>query len=97
MKQGWRDFLVIGSVCLILGVTALLILSHLGNEVQEDMDLKCNALGGKLVFYECLHAGDVFVKAGDRCANKITGYVCELPDGSEVQFTYDALAGEVRP
>lgn len=69
----------------------------MGTQVQEDMELKCKNLQGELVFYECYHAGDWFLDEDDRCVNKMTGYVCELPDGSEVEFHYDVLAGEVRP
>lgn len=96
MNKGWRDGLLIGSVCGLLALTALVILSRMETQVQEDLQLKCDALDGKLVFYECMSSGDWFVEKGDRCVNKITGYACELPDGSEVQFHYD-LRGELRP
>lgn len=97
MMQGWRAYVLIAGLCVLLGLTCLLVLSHLGEEVQQDMQSKCDALDGKLVFYECLNSMDLFVSQGDRCANKIAGYVCELPDGSEVQFSYHVFAGEVRP
>lgn len=97
MIQGWRGYVLIGGLCVVLGLTALLILNRMGSEVQADMQAKCDALDGALVFYECYHAGDIFLDPKDRCVNKIAGYVCELPDGSEVQFHYDVLAREVRP
>ena len=97
MMQGWKGYVLIAGLCAVLGLTCLVLLSSLGDQVQADMKQRCDALEGKLVFYECMSSMDLFLENKDRCVNKMAGYVCELSDGSEVQFHYDVLAGEVRP
>lgn len=97
MKHGWQDILLISGVCVLLAVSVMLILSRMGTQVQEDMKIKCDALHGDLQFYECMSSSDIFLQAQDRCSGKVAGYVCVLSNGSEVEFAYDVLAGEVRP
>lgn len=92
-----REILGVIGVCTIIGALAFVILSAMSSQVQEDMLAKCNALHGDLQFFECMGSADWFVEEGDRCRNKITGYVCVLSNGTEIQFTYDILHGEVSP
>lgn len=97
MSAGLKQVLLVGSVCMLLGLTAMIVLNMVSRNVQHDMEFKCQALQGELVFYECYHAGDWFLEEGDRCTNKMAGYMCELPDGSNVEFYYDVWSGKVKP